>query len=379
MSETTIAELLAARAHDEHIGLRFEDESWTWAAVVRECATRAAWLETLRSDGPFHVGVLLDNVPEYVFLLGGAALAGATIVGINPTRRGEELAADIRHTDCCAIVTEARHLALLDGLDTGVPSGRVFDIDGPGWPGTIVAHRHAELPPVLPTADALYVLIFTSGSTGAPKAVRGTQGRFARFGAAMPFTSDDTLYCSMPLFHGNALASNFVPALTTGATIALRRTFSASAFFDDLRRFDATYFNTVGRALSYVLATPESSLDRDHRVKFALGPESSPADVKAFRARFGIPVVQGYGQSEGVIVLSPTRGAPAGALGLPVPGQDVAVVHPDTGVECERGAVRRRRAARQRRVRDRRDRAPGCRRVLRGVLQQRSGVRRPFP
>ena len=149
---------------------------------------------------------------------------------------------------------------------------------------------------MLPTADALYVLIFTSGSTGAPKAVRGTQGRFARFGAAMPFTSDDTLYCSMPLFHGNALASNFVPALTTGATIALRRTFSASEFFDDLRRFDATYFNTVGRALSYVLATPESSTGpgapraSSRSVRSRRRPTSS-----AFRDGSASRVVQGYG------------------------------------------------------------------------------------
>ena len=59
-----------------------------------------------RRPGPFHVGVLLDNVPEYLFLLGGAALAGATVVGINPTRRGAELAADIRHTDCQVLVTD---------------------------------------------------------------------------------------------------------------------------------------------------------------------------------------------------------------------------------------------------------------------------------
>ena len=56
----------------------------------------------------------------------------------------------------------------------------------------------------------------------------------------------------------------------------------------DIRRYRATFFSTVGRALSYVLATPESPDDRDHRVKFALAPESSPADMKAFRARFGI-------------------------------------------------------------------------------------------
>src|ERR1700760_3344055 len=97
---STIAGLVAARAADEHNALLFEGASWTWAEVAHECAVRAATLRAAYSGaGPFHVGVLLDNVPEYVFLLGGAALAGATVVGINPTRRGDELAHDIRHTD----------------------------------------------------------------------------------------------------------------------------------------------------------------------------------------------------------------------------------------------------------------------------------------
>jgi fatty-acyl-CoA synthase len=152
----------------------------------------------------------------------------------------------------------------------------------------------------------------------------------------MPFGPDDVLYCPMPLFHGNALASNFVPALASGATIALRRKFSASEFFDDLRAVDATFFNTVGRALSYVLATPPSPADRTHHVKFALAPESSPADAAAFRTRFGIPIVGGYGSSEGAIIITPVRDAKPGALGVPAGDADVAVVDPATGIECPR-------------------------------------------
>jgi fatty-acyl-CoA synthase len=334
MNAPTIAALVAARAGDEHVGLRFEDDVWTWAEVVHECAVRAAVLTSLRRDGPFHVGVLLDNVPEYVFLLGGAALAGATVVGINATRRGAELAADVRHTDCQLVVTEARHEPLLAGLDLGVGADRVLGIESPAWQALLAAHREVALPEQLPGPGSLFVLIFTSGSTGAPKAVRGTQGRFATASSGMGFGPGDVLYSSMPLFHGNALSASYVPALISGAAIALRRRFSASEFLADLRRFDATYFNTVGRALSYVLATPPAPHDRDHKVKFALAPETSPADAEAFTARFGIPLVGGYGASEGVIVIHPVRDATPGALGRPAPGQDVAVVDPDTGTEC---------------------------------------------
>src|SRR5262249_13703774 len=138
--------------------------------------------------------------------------------------------------------------------------------------------------------------------------------------------------------HGNALSANYVPALRWGSTIALRRKFSASEFLDDLRRFGATYFNSVGRALSYVLATPASPQDRSHHVRFALAPESSPADAAAFRERFGIYVVGGYGSSEGAIIIRPVRDAKPGALGLPDPETDVVIVDTD-GNECPRAEV----------------------------------------
>ena len=106
----TVASLLLARAADDRPGLRFEDETWTWRQHVAESARRADLLRRERTDGPFHVGLLLENVPEFSFFLGAAALAGAVVVGVNPTRRGSELEADIRHTDCQLVVTDAQHV-----------------------------------------------------------------------------------------------------------------------------------------------------------------------------------------------------------------------------------------------------------------------------
>ena len=87
----------------------------------------------LRRPGPFHVGVLLENVPEFVFLLLGAGLAGAAVVGINPTRRGAELARDINHTDCQLIVTDDSMRPLLDGIPLDLTPDRILDIDGPAY------------------------------------------------------------------------------------------------------------------------------------------------------------------------------------------------------------------------------------------------------
>src|SRR5690606_38639525 len=105
---STVTELLLARANETTTGLVFDDNQWTWAEHVRECVDRAALLTSLRRPGPFHIGVLLDNVPEYSFLLGGAALAGATVVALNTSRRGESLVRDIRLTECQVVVTDSR-------------------------------------------------------------------------------------------------------------------------------------------------------------------------------------------------------------------------------------------------------------------------------
>ncbi|MBI2705708.1 MAG: AMP-binding protein [Actinobacteria bacterium] len=333
MSDRTVADLLLARQDDDREALRFEGQTWTWRQVVDESARRAHALRSFRAEGPFHVGVMLENVPEFVFLLGGAALVGAVIVGINPTRRGAERAADVRHTDCQLVLTDERRAEVIgNGVD--LDAARILDVNEREWLD-VVASCSAEPPRTIEvTPDSLYLLIFTSGSTGAPKAVRCTQGRMA---FVVPgFDSDAVLYCAMPLFHGNALISNWVPAMSCGATIVLKRRFSASAFLDDIREHGVTFFNTVGQALAYILATPPTPHDRDHPSLVVLAPEASAPDMKAFQERFGCFVVEGYGSSEGAIRLAPTAGTPRGSLGKPLGNADIAVVDPATGAECSR-------------------------------------------
>ena len=96
----TIDHLIRQRQDDQGKGLAFGDRTWTHAEVVAAQAERAALLARLRRPGPFHVALLLENVPEYLFWLGGAALAGAVIVGGNPTHRGDELVRDLTHLAC---------------------------------------------------------------------------------------------------------------------------------------------------------------------------------------------------------------------------------------------------------------------------------------
>ncbi len=319
---------MLARADDHRRGLLFEGRSWAWSELVIEMSRWGAWLRSLTADGPPHVAVMLDNVPEYLFALGGTLVTGSVLIGLNSTRRGAELAADVTHTDCRVILTDAAHRTLLDGLDIG--GARVVDV-GDASPGAPAPPSSSKMP----SPDDLALLLFTAGSTGTPKAVRVTQGRVARSATGIGFGPEDVLYCAMPLFHGNALFSTIFPAMGSGATIVLRRKFSATSAMADIRATSSTFFATIGRALAFIVSTPPDQADRDHRLRVVLAPESSVADMAAFEARFGCKVLSGYGSSENAIVFGPKPGLPPDALGVPLDGLDVAVVDAETGKECD--------------------------------------------
>jgi len=332
------AELIRARSADDRIALHFEDRSHTWSEVIREAERRAALALRLRNpDRPFHIGVLLDNVPEYVFWIFAAALSGAAVVGINPTRRGAELAADIRHTDSQWLITDPEQAWRLDGL--GIERGRVLLAGTPEYEADLAAAGAAPPDRSAPLPGDPLLLLFTSGSTGAPKAVICSQGRLAQIaehGPQFGIVREAVTYIAMPLFHGNAIMANLAMATYAGATIVLRRRFSASEFLPDIRKYGVTYFNYVGRALAYILATPERPDDAANPLRDAFGTEASARDMAEFARRFGCQVIEGYGSSEGAIGITKVPGTPPDALGLPATGTDVAICDPGTGRECPR-------------------------------------------
>lgn len=335
----TVAELVRRQWGDRRVGLRSETLALSHHQVAAGAAARAALLVDLVPRGAEpHIGVLLDNTPEFPLWLSAAALAGAAVAGINPTRRGAELARDIVHTDCRVLVTEGSRLPLLDGLH--LPGTRVLVTDSDAFAELLAPYAAAEpgeatLGPVGPGSRLL--LYFTSGSTGAPKAAICSQGRLAAAGASLVrhfgVRESDVHYICMPMFHGNAVIADWAPALAGGAGIALRRRFSASGFLDDVRAHGATYFTYVGRAVQYLLATPERDDDREHTLRLGFGTEAGAVDAARFEARFGVRLVEGYGSSEGGAAIQRTPDTPAGATGRAAPGDDLAVVDPDTGKE----------------------------------------------
>jgi fatty-acyl-CoA synthase len=319
---STVADLVEAQAKQRPVQpfLRYADREQSYAELNADANRIAHWARgqgVVRGDV---VALCMENRAEYIAIWLGIAKLGATSALINTNLTGQPLA----H----AIATSgARHLVLGEEcLDRYASAAHALPAPLAVWIARDPEHARADWPagaqdlaaalreqpernpdPALregvTTGDDLFY-IYTSGTTGLPKAARFSHMRFYVTGATGAFAvglkRTDVHYCALPLYHSAGGVMQAGAALLTGATLALRRRFSASAFWDDVREFDATHFQYIGEFCRYLLNQPPRRNDKDHRIRAIIG-NGLRADVWApFQERFAIPrIVEFYGATEG--------------------------------------------------------------------------------
>jgi fatty-acyl-CoA synthase len=335
---STIAELLRRRAQDDAVALYEGDRSWTYREFVELCSERAAYLLAHRRPGPFHVGVLLDNRIDFPLWIGACALAGATFVGLNGTRRGSDLVRDIVHSDCQLVITESRYTDELKTLEPERFASRVLDVDSAEHEEALAPFAGIEPACVSVDPGDTAMLIFTSGSTSAPKACICSHGRLVGTAEAVAsyfgHSRETVSLVSMPWFHTAAIVQGWLPALSVGAATVISK-FSVSQFLPTVQRFGVTHFNYVGKPLAYLLTAPPTPEDRATTLRMVMGNEAAPGDVEEFAARYDCAVVDGYGSTEGGMSFVRTPDTPAGSLGLPA-SDGIKILDPETLAECPR-------------------------------------------
>ncbi|RDA86499.1 hypothetical protein CP532_2017 [Ophiocordyceps camponoti-leonardi (nom. inval.)] len=294
-----------ARQRPSHPLLRFEGATLTYGDAYDRVLRYGAWLRSRVGVEPGDVvAMLLPNSDLFIVVWWALWSIGAKPAFINTGLTGVSLA----H---CLRVSGAR-LCLSDpNLGPNVSEApitvQLLVLDGEKQ-AEALAHPADRSPDEDRYADdtaSMAMLIYTSGTTGLPKpavvswskCVAGASMAEALVGRGGP---DDVLYTAMPLYHSAASVLALGSTVTSGATLALGRHFSASRFWDEVRATKATSIQYVGETLRYLLAAPaRPDSDRRHSVRTAFGNGLRPDVWNAFRARFGVEtIVEFYAATE---------------------------------------------------------------------------------
>ncbi len=303
-AKTSIGKVFQDRAaqYADKVFLKFEDQQITYRQANETVNRYAA---VLAAKGVGHgdvVGIMLRNSPDAVLLMLATVKCGAVAGMLNYHQRGNVLAHSFGLLNAKAVVAEND---LIDpiGESGAEPEGLLTIDDLRQLSLTAPTTNPAITSAVLAKDKAFY--IFTSGTTGLPKASVMTHYRWLRAlagfgGLGLRLNSSDTLYCCLPLYHNNALTVATGSAINAGAALALGKSFSASRFWDDVIRYDATSFVYIGEICGYLLNQPPKPTDRAHKIRVIGGNGLRPAIWDQFTERFGIPrVCEFYAASEG--------------------------------------------------------------------------------
>ncbi|MDH4568277.1 long-chain-acyl-CoA synthetase [Pseudomonas sp. BN414] len=280
----------------------------------------------LKAEGVVHgsvVAVMLENRIEVLAILGALAKLGAIAALVNTTQRGKVLCHSLNLVKARYFVVGEELRGAFDEVREELEDARrcywVADDDSlletgdapAGWQNLmrLALGQSADNPAdtgQVRLKDACFY-IYTSGTTGLPKASILSHGKWIKayggFGhSGLGLTETDVFYLTLPCYHNNAVTVSWASVLAGGAAIALRRKFSASNFWKDVARYQATCFGYIGELCRYLLNQPPCPEERNNSLTCMIGNGLRPSIWGEFKSRFGIErVMEFYASSEGNI------------------------------------------------------------------------------
>ncbi|QUR66099.1 class I adenylate-forming enzyme family protein [Mycobacterium spongiae] len=271
------------------------------------------------------VAIMLPNHTGFVVALFAAWRLGAAATPISPTLVPAEIGYQVKDAGARVVIVDT---APNYDLPTQVVLTAELTADD-AQPGQTCAEHDN---------DALALLIYTSGTTGRPKGVmldHANLNAMCRMAVdAFAMSENDHSLLILPLFHANGIIVGALSALVAGGRITIAGRFSPHTFFDRLERCRATYFSAVPTIYTMLADLPDEFKPDTSSVRFAICG-AAPASVgllSKFENRYGIPLIEGYGLSEGTCAstANPLNGArKPGTVGLALPGQEIRIVGAD--------------------------------------------------
>ncbi len=305
------------------------------------------------------ISIFEINSPEYIFSLFSAWKLGCYVVLVNVGLRGDGLQYIIDHSDSKAFLL---HWTLVDAylnIKNNLPKIEHVIIDINEAPADFkLPDGTISLQSVLEASDAdieveidptaIAYLIYTSGTTGLPKATSFFYGK-SLMGDAVAFMGllafamgrpGDVFYTCLPLFHGNALQLTTMPGFMMEWPVVLSKRFSATRFWDIIRKYKITNFNLLGSMPQYLLKQPPREDDKDNKV-WRVNSAACPKElIRDFEERFDLKVYEGYGAVDGGGFFLGTYGRdaekpPVGTMGKPAANMIAEIMDDDGKIFTE--------------------------------------------
>jgi len=305
-----------------------EEEQFTYRRLLERSNQYARWALAQGIAKGDVICLLMSNSPEYMAIWLGISRVGGVVSLLNTNLRGKSLA----H---CINIVEPRHIIVefvfVDTIVAALPTvschpqlwshggiaSEFTSIDDsiklyPGEKLAINEHRHI-------TIEDSALLIYTSGTTGLPKAAIISHYRlmaWSRWFAGMMNTqTSDRMYNCLPMYHavGGIVATGAL--LVSGGSVAIRKRFSASQFWNDIVEWDCTLFQYIGELCRYLVNSPHQQRETMHRLRLCCGNGLRLGVWEEFKTRFHIPqILEFYAATEGNVSLYNVEGKP-GAVG----------------------------------------------------------------
>jgi len=312
-SDTLLADDVEASIdlHARNVAWRFEGHQMTYREMDALANRIANWAVGRGLKAGDAVALFMENRPEYVAVWYGLSKIGVVTGLINHNLADESLAHCINIIDAKLVITgEAQDDAIVSAEPHLCGDPAVFSLGGST--GENLTAALADASDARPTREArkgllakdLCLYVYTSGTTGLPKAAKlshaRTRAMMRSFVAPCGITQHDRIYITLPLYHGTGGLCAVGQALMTGATIVLRRRFSASHFWDDAADEEVTSIVYIGELCRYLVNSPPHPRERDHLIRTGFGNGLRPDIWQTFMDRFDIPkLCEFYGSTEG--------------------------------------------------------------------------------
>jgi crotonobetaine/carnitine-CoA ligase len=323
LEQRTIGNILADKVAriPEQIFLLWEDRSFTYADIDAMTNRYAnGFLESGVRKGD-HVAVVMSNCPEFFGVIWGLGKIGAVAVPINTAAKGEMLRYFIDQSDSTFVVIDSDSCQRVKEVSVSIPkvqvyffhspdskNGNNFNITNSKIINFDVLENGKNSRPSLDIVrfDDIHLIMYTSGTTGPSKGVMSphSQGHAVGMSVARSYgyRSDDVLFTCLPLFHGNALWYTCYAALWSDAAIALVPRFSASNFWEDIRRMGATQFNSLGAMTNIIWKIPPSPQDSNHKLRQCMTVPVPREIYSEMQERYHLTLTSVYAMTENFAV-----------------------------------------------------------------------------